>query len=83
MLPRRIKNANVVMTAPDDWDESKHGKCVDIAARATISLGAGGYVETAWEPTPDELACLMNGGSVVLRIFGRMPPVAVYVEPQE
>ena len=34
------------------------------------------HVESAWEPTPDELALLNAGGTVVLRIIGWQPPVA-------
>lgn len=36
---------------------------------------------SAWEPTPADLEALNAGGSVVLRVLGVQPPVALYVEP--
>jgi hypothetical protein len=39
------------------------------------------FYESAWEPTPEELAHLNAGGSVILRVLGGQPPVALYVEP--
>lgn len=37
---------------------------------------------TAWEPTPDELARLNAGASILLRVLGTAhPPVMVYVDP--
>ena len=38
-------------------------------------------MESAWEPTPEELAVLRAGGRVVLRVLGRgHPPVWIGVE---
>jgi hypothetical protein len=37
-------------------------------------------METAWEPTPEELEALNAGAPVILRILGTQhPPVIVYV----
>ena len=36
---------------------------------------------TAWEPTPDELAVLNRGGTIVLQVVGTQhPPVMITVE---
>lgn len=78
MIPRRIANATHNLGAPKDWDQSKQGNCVQLWVRA---IPATGFCESAWEPTPDELATLNAGGSVVLRVVGGQPPVALYVEP--
>lgn len=76
MIPRRIANATRNLGAPGDWDESKHGKCTHLWVR----VQPGGLFESAWEPTPEELKILNEGGSVVLRVVGGQPPVALYVE---
>lgn len=42
------------------------------------------HIETAWEPTPKELALLNQGQSVILSVLtfgGPVPPQNVYVEP--
>lgn len=80
MIPRRITNANVTFTAPSDWDEKTQGKCVPLSARVSATP-EGRIVEAAWEPTPEELAALNAGGSVVLQIIGGQPPVWIYAVP--
>lgn len=51
----------------------------------TVNCSVNGEVpamETAWEPTPDELARLNAGASVILRIIGNAhPPVMLMVGP--
>ena len=40
-------------------------------------------MQTAWEPTPEELVLLNAGGSVVVTILGTVPPpMMLGVEPQ-
>lgn len=76
MIPRRITNATHKLGAPQNWDAHQHGKCVDLWVRER----SDGVFETAWEPTPAELATLNAGGSVVLRVAGGQPAVAIDVE---
>lgn len=76
MIPRRILGATTAFRAPEGWDDGEHGKCATLHARVD-----GGVISTAWEPTPDELALLVAGGSVILSIFGLQPPVALSVVP--
>lgn len=80
MLARRIKGANVLMAPPPNWDETRDGACIRLWVRYDYDTHV---VQSAWEPTPDELRCLNAGGSVILSVVGGQPPVMLYVEPQE
>lgn len=75
MIPRRIANATRRLGAPKDWDDTKNGACAALSIR-----DVDGACESAWEPDPAELAKLSRGASVVLRVWGGQPPVALYVE---
>jgi hypothetical protein len=82
MIARRIKNTTAVFGAPKDWNPETDGNCTGLAVRVT-PFTRNPYYESAWEPTPDELAALNAGGSVILRVFGGQPPVQLYVEMPE
>lgn len=77
MIPKRIQEATHLLGAPKGWNKEKHGPC----ARLAVRLNDGVY-ESAWEPTPHELAALNAGGSVILRIAGSQPPVMLYVSSE-
>lgn len=52
----------------------------DELANCSVS-GVVPSMVTAWEPTPEELAALNNGGAVYLRVLGEVhPPVMVWAE---
>ena len=76
MIPKRICGANLYMTAPNHWDESKDGSCSGLAVR---KIGDNIY-QSAWEPTPAELKLLNAGGLVIISILGGQPPIALSVE---
>ncbi len=76
MIPRRIAGATHDFAPPRDWDEAKQGKCVHLWVRRM----PWGDCESAWEPTPEELALLNAGASIVLRVYGGQPPVWLYVD---
>jgi hypothetical protein len=78
MMPLRILGATNYLGAPPGWEPAEDGACAPLAVRHV-----GNIYESAWEPTPDELAALNAGGSVVLRVVGSQPPVALYVEPSK
>lgn len=81
MITRRIAGATNYLGAPPGWTPEKDGKCGYLAVRVSGNPRQGdGWCESAWEPTPDELAMLNAGGSVILRVIGWQPPVALYVE---
>lgn len=76
MVPMRISGATLILKAPKDWDTEKNGECTSLAVRQ-----AGVFYESAWEPTPAELALLNAGGSIILGIWGGQPAVNLRVEP--
>ena len=80
MIPKRISNFTHAYGAPAGWDEEKNGNCAQLHVRIS-KYDANIYFESSWEPTPDELAALNAGGSVILRILGGQPPVMLYAEP--
>lgn len=80
MIPRRIVGSTHALGAPEAWKVETHGICSTLHVRCEYDRGLM-TVQSAWEPTPDELAALNAGGSVVLSIVGGMPPVMLSVEP--
>ena len=78
MIPVRIKGSTRYLGAPMGWQPSENGHCAHLAIRDEVSQGMP-IMESAWEPTPAELAVLNRGGKVYLRIVGNVhPPVMVY-----
>lgn len=78
MIPARISGATRWLGAPPGWTPDTSGPCGHLAVRDGIA-GDLPVMESAWEPTPDELAALNAGGKVYLRIIGQgHPPVWVY-----
>lgn len=81
MNPVVIENHNVTFGAPRDWTPETSGDCRPLAVRVGMN-GDLPMLESAWEPTPEELAMIAQGGRVVLRIIGSShPPVWLHVEP--
>jgi hypothetical protein len=76
MIAKRIVGATHNLGAPKGWDSEKDGDCHHLAVR----LVGENIFESAWEPTPDELAALNAGGTVILSIVGGQPPVMLSVE---
>ena len=55
----------------------------DTVVNCTVNGDETPCMETAWEPTPDELARLNAGAPVILRILGTVhPPVMIDVATQ-
>jgi hypothetical protein len=51
----------------------------DVTINCSVN-GLSPAMETAWEPTPDELARLNAGAPVILRVLGQQhPPVSLDV----
>lgn len=75
MIPRRIQGTTHYLGAPKGWTPEISGHCGHLAVRQD-----GPAFESVWEPTPDEIEAIIQGGSVILRVFGGQPPVALYVE---
>lgn len=90
MLKRVIDGWNAAPGAPASWNPEKDGQCgaLPIRVHPPEALQAGPnraavqWVESAWEPTPREMTAIMLGRSIILRIIGWQPPVALYVDEQ-
>jgi hypothetical protein len=84
MITRRISGANHYLGAPVGWKPDEDGECGHLAIRTQGDPRRGqGWCESAWEPTEKELEALNAGGSIILRVVGWQPPVAMYVEMPE
>jgi hypothetical protein len=80
MIPGRIPGATRFLGAPADWDESRDGICSTLPILDVPGLGGTNLMYSAWQPTPEELAALNAGSSVLLRVIGTgHPPVWVGV----
>lgn len=80
MISKRIPGATRYLGAPSGWDPERDGPCGHLAIRDD----PGPYMVSRWEPTPDELRLLNQGGSVELTVVGGVhPPVALIVVPQD
>lgn len=76
MIAKRIADANLDLGAPKGWDAEKDGSCHALAVRKVED----NVYQSAWEPTPTELAALNAGALVVLSVVGGQPPVMLSVE---
>jgi len=74
MISKRIEGATNYLGAPPGWDPERDGHCSHLAIRRE-----GNVCYSAWEPTPEELAKLNAGGSVILGVVGGQPPVSLSV----
>jgi hypothetical protein len=75
MIPKVIQGATHVLGAPVGWDAESRGPVGRLHVRKMP-----GCVVSAWEPTPEELRQLNNGGVVLLGVAGdAMPPVMLSV----
>jgi hypothetical protein len=89
VLKRVIAGWNAAPGAPADWDPARDGDCGALPIRVypAQALRPGGprlqWVESAWEPTPREMRALALGRSIILRIIGWQPPVALYVDAEK
>lgn len=82
MIPRRISGHTHALAAPAGWNEARDGNCATLHVRM-IRDGDSVLAQSAWEPTPAELAALNAGGSVILNVVGGQPPVMITVEPPD
>jgi hypothetical protein len=75
MKPVELQNPDVVLLPPPDMPE-----CGTLTAVKFDEGGSRGFV-SVWQPSPDELRALVQGGCVTLAIVGTgHPPVAVGVQ---
>lgn len=79
MIPQRHPRTTRYLGAPVGWEPETQGDCSHLAI-ADIPTQAGPAMDSLWEPTPEELRQLNEGGSVCLTVFGvAHPPVGLSV----
>ena len=84
-LPLRIVGHTRWLGKPLGWEPETQGPCGHLAIR-DIDTTAGPAMQSAWEPSPEELDRLKAGAPIILTVVGRVhPPVEVRVgnTPQE
>lgn len=72
MTPQHFDGVTAIYKAPPDWNEAKHGPCVDLPVQRTDE-----FAISRWRPTYEELQMLCNGGSVEIAIAGGQPAIVV------
>lgn len=73
MIPVHHPNGSPI-GAPHNWDRKRHGPCSTLSV-ANVQRNGLRFMESLWEPTPEELEALQQGGKVVLQIEGSSHPV--------
>lgn len=74
MMPTMIENVTRVIGAPQNWQEGEHGRCLGLPVRLEMRDGIA-FMVSAWRPSPDELAALIDGATVHLAISAPQHPV--------
>jgi hypothetical protein len=75
MTPVKPPITNCVFTAPEDLDASQVNSIH--AYRESIPTGnleGATFIVVAWQPSPDEIKALQEGGSIFLSCLGSLPP---------
>lgn len=74
MLIKVIEGFQRIWGAPSNWTPETQGHCGGLPAKITET--AAGYMwESAWEPTPEELKLLNEGGTIHLFVGANIHPV--------
>ncbi len=77
MIPLRVAGHTRNLGAPAGWD-AEGRPCSHLPIRDEVIDGVA-YMLSRWEPTPAELADMINGGALELRISGTVHPVVSLV----
>lgn len=75
MLIKRILGASKFWGAPAGWDEKNKEVPIGTLPTKLSMTEAGPMWESAWEPTPEELVILNNGGTIHLFVSSFQHPV--------
>ncbi|KKC24911.1 hypothetical protein [Sphingomonas sp. SRS2] len=69
-----------VLGAPRGWTPETSGECGALPIRDGLN-GDVYCMTSAWEPTPEDIAAIVGGAKIYLRVLGTVhPPVSVFVE---
>ena len=78
MIPGRIMGSTRTLGEPPGWDEARDGPVSGLPIRDEMNGGCPAMV-SAWLPTPEEIAAIVAGAPVYLRVLGQgHPPVMVW-----
>lgn len=74
MIPGRIEGAESVLDPPENWEKDRAGECQRLPIRVTRHAG---YIwqQSAWMPSPQEIAAIQRGAPVILSISAPVHPV--------
>ena len=71
----RIEGCTRTLGAPSDWSEEHNGVCAGLPIRDVVTDDGNPWMQSAWEPSPDELERLKAGAPIILWINGVAHPV--------
>lgn len=74
MKEQRIEGMTRDLGKPENWDIATQGECSSLPVKDEVIDGVC-YMCSEWKPTPADLRKLVAGGSLFLRIAGRVHPV--------
>jgi hypothetical protein len=76
MKPIDIRGRTRNLGAPNNWDQNLDGECGVLPLRDAVDLQSGvPFMESLWQPQPEELALLNKGLPILLRVSGTGHPV--------
>lgn len=79
MLLGRIEGATRQLGKPADWPEDK--PCLTLSIRDHRLESGDNVMESAWQPTPQEVEAISAGAHIHLWVWGEgHPPVAITVD---
>ena len=84
MNPGKINSSNRALGAPANWDPARDGPCGSLPIRDGSEPSGLPSMTSVWEPSEDEIARIVAGEPVFLRVIGYVhPPVALGVGHDE
>lgn len=82
MRATQHRTNNLVLGAPPDWDQGSLPCSAIPVTKATLE--GSPVIISFWQPTPEEVQQLANGGLIALWVIGdTMPPVSLNVEDKK
>jgi hypothetical protein len=81
--PVDIENETLKIGKPENWDEAAKGEhCGALSVQVCRGAGNMTMMLSKWQPEPEDLECLNNGGAVYLGVYGTKHPVVTVYSAQ-
>lgn len=76
-MPRDFKGSNMLLMKPEGLTDEQ---CMsDVPAVRGIDDQGFPFIATAWWPSKEDIENILNGGPVVVKVYGRStPPISVF-----